>query len=470
MELGTKILQTADKLIELHSYSKVVMSVIEYLNEIGEDPSDQFRYKYLIESMIFHLGRLMIKEKQIEEDYNIEGMGKGTDIYSNLYNEVQNLEMGQEVKNYKQLCAILNQPILPGGDQKKAQIKEFERYFQYVKVGNKFIVTDIYDEPLEKDDKRRLGKNNIYIKLIEVILLHHFLLTGEDVCVMTKKNILKTLGMINEKYKKVDIKYLMSIDSNITKFQINNFYFRAEQRLDQILFRALDNLEKRKLLYYKKETVIVTNEGDRFIANDDDMRLINAVYRSVLDCMGLIHIRQVYLKFKTDQFYEKVNEKLSELYDWQFIYKQYRFIYTPRDIKNDIPRSQIELKKLMLNDQTLKSINDNAITSYDRQTKKWNKYWEIAHEKAKQDYTVFYNVDGGMVDVFDLLSEKTINDMVVDEKGNKVYHYPSYYLEAQKLLADELLSIRLPSNKRLLLPNYNNDDIDDLFSHLLKEA
>jgi len=74
-----------------------------------------------------------------------------------LYNHVQKLELGQEVNNYKQLCALLNQPVLPGGDQKKVQIKDFRRYFQFEKSGYKFIITDIFDTPLAKEDKRTMS-------------------------------------------------------------------------------------------------------------------------------------------------------------------------------------------------------------------------------------------------------------------------------------------------------------------------
>ncbi len=37
-----------------------------------------------------------------------------------------------------------------GDDEAKAQLKDFVRYFEYEKVGHKFVITDIYDEPLAK--------------------------------------------------------------------------------------------------------------------------------------------------------------------------------------------------------------------------------------------------------------------------------------------------------------------------------
>ena len=63
------------------------------------------------------------------------------------------LKVGMTVKNYKELCELLKQEVTTG-NAKKYQLKEFECYFDWEKSGQKFIITDIYDTPLEKDDKR----------------------------------------------------------------------------------------------------------------------------------------------------------------------------------------------------------------------------------------------------------------------------------------------------------------------------
>ena len=86
-------------------------------------------------------------------------------INDDLYNHVQKLELGQEVKNYKQLCALLNKPDYQGGCQRKSQLQDFQRYFAYQKVGRKFVITDIFDTPLAKEDKRKMGNNRERYKI-----------------------------------------------------------------------------------------------------------------------------------------------------------------------------------------------------------------------------------------------------------------------------------------------------------------
>lgn len=57
--------------------------------------------------------------------------------------DIDKLQVGMIVKNYKELCSLLDEPV-KDGNSKKAQLKEFERYFRYHKEGNKFVIDEIY--------------------------------------------------------------------------------------------------------------------------------------------------------------------------------------------------------------------------------------------------------------------------------------------------------------------------------------
>ena len=69
-------------------------------------------------------------------------------------NSMNNVNVGQEFKNYKELCAYLGEQE-KGGKSKDLQIKDWERYFSFEKQGHKFIITDVYDIPKEKVRKQR---------------------------------------------------------------------------------------------------------------------------------------------------------------------------------------------------------------------------------------------------------------------------------------------------------------------------
>ena len=66
---------------------------------------------------------------------------------------LENLEL-KTYKNYKELCGILEEPI-KGGKSKQLQMKDFERYFEFHKEGNKIVIDNIFSEEKEKIDMRK---------------------------------------------------------------------------------------------------------------------------------------------------------------------------------------------------------------------------------------------------------------------------------------------------------------------------
>lgn len=60
--------------------------------------------------------------------------------------KLENIYEGLVVKSYRQLCELLEIEIT-GGNSKKAQLKELERFVKYHKEGNKFIIDEdkLYD-------------------------------------------------------------------------------------------------------------------------------------------------------------------------------------------------------------------------------------------------------------------------------------------------------------------------------------
>lgn len=75
------------------------------------------------------------------------------------YKEI--LYVGQIIKNYKVLCELLNEEI-KSGTSRECQHKEWLRYFDYEKQGQKYIITKIYETPLEKKDGRHNGNHTIH--------------------------------------------------------------------------------------------------------------------------------------------------------------------------------------------------------------------------------------------------------------------------------------------------------------------
>ena len=68
--------------------------------------------------------------------------------------DLNSLNEGMIVKNYRELCDLLGVNI-KDGKSRKLQIEEWKRYFDFERQGNKYIINKIYNTPLPipKQDK-----------------------------------------------------------------------------------------------------------------------------------------------------------------------------------------------------------------------------------------------------------------------------------------------------------------------------
>lgn len=83
------------------------------------------------------------------------------------------LKQNQIFNNYKEICKFLGEPSYQGGKQRQLQLKDWERYFRWEKQGYKFIITEVFDIPQEKIDKRG-GNNNKNVKPMMDYLMSEF--------------------------------------------------------------------------------------------------------------------------------------------------------------------------------------------------------------------------------------------------------------------------------------------------------
>lgn len=280
------------------------------------------------------------------------------------------LEKGMVIKNYKDLCKLLNQKEC-NGNSRKAQLKEFERYFAWEKSGQKYIITEIYDKPLPSTDKRKQGNHSIYVKYIEVLLLSFLAQKEEYTYALTQKNWWKELGIVNQKYgrdtkaEKLYLKNLKKLDSSVTDFEINNFFGRTHRRLTDLFTSALKSLRNRRLIDFDKYTVINKGGKKYYKASPQNLKDILDTERTVLKEMGYEKMIQVQLSSRTGEYYERVNEILWEKYKIAFYYKQIQIVYVHDQIINALPDIEKELKKELLNSEIIKSLNKQADEFYE---------------------------------------------------------------------------------------------------------
>ncbi len=342
----------------------------------------------------------------------------------------KNLRQGNVINNYKELCILLHEEIKEG-NSKKAQLKEFERYFQYKKHGHKFIILNIYDNPLPKNDKRKNSNRKIYVTYIESILLTYLFKSDNNTEYFTKKQLWLILGMVNQSYENITIDKLRETDSRVTRWELNKFYQNCDYKLSSILFSALNSLKNRSLITYEEEYVIINeldNKTQTYIADNNEKKAILEAEKIILDEMSLFSKSHAISCFKLNKFYTNVNKFLYEKYKWKMVYKRYKIIFLDKKyLKMALNENEILLRKLLLNERVIEAVNKRAE--------------KISKSQEKKLDDVYKEVTDKMIETDKLWSLIELPDKETIKKECGIFTYPDYFIEIQKNLSQKLLKI-----------------------------
>lgn len=369
------------------------------------------------------------------------------------------------VKNYKLMCGLIGEDETTG-NSKKAQLNRWKRYFDFYKEGQRFVITEIYDEPFATDDARK-RKEGLYVKYIELLLLEYLSKQSNYKVTVGSREMYRILGMTNENYSirskmksiaanevirqtmtKNENRFVFTNPPVVSDFNINNFYFRAEQKLNKILYSALNSMKNRFLIDYKKVNLIAElvelENGCHYLnyrestAYED--KLILEAKKLIISQMGYNNVTEIMLCYKCEEFYNRFNEYVKEHYGWERCYPQLRVVYID-DISKQIPLKAEEIRKLSYDDKK-SQLNAEIIKSLNIQAEK---RFEDNCKKIETEY------DGEWGD-FNKMSE------------NVPFTYESDYVEIQRALADYLLNIHFEisdmkkkiSEKRTVTTNESN--------------
>lgn len=173
-----------------------------------------------------------------------------------------NISTGLVLKNYKHLCQVLNEPV-KAGNSKKAQLKEFTRYFDYTTDGYKIIITHMYDQPLDKIDGR--GGATHYVahseRMGSILLYLHSKKNIDGELFMPIHTLLKEMNMINSNYSFANSnRKKTSVYLDIGELVLEEFFDKTKQTFKRNVESMLDRLKNRVLIdWYKVKTVCVAN-------------------------------------------------------------------------------------------------------------------------------------------------------------------------------------------------------------------
>lgn len=263
--------------------------------------------------------------------------------------DIKKIQENQIIKSYKQLCEILNIKV-NNGNAKKSTLKELERYFEYHKEGQKFIIDKKRDKPLP--EIKRGGNNTKFSNpLRNNILLYLCNTYGEQIfsnnekefeaqaVYVSKKNLLNEMSMVNNDY--VDYYNIqghkrLSTEENIPIDHIDFLYKIVNDKCKSIE-TALKGLYNERVLRWEKahkvcEREFVYDEDDYEIeieneffeeedynkrthrpATEDEENLIFESQKEALSIMGYKNVQAVYLTNGYERFCELSNKILTRM-------------------------------------------------------------------------------------------------------------------------------------------------------------
>ncbi|MBX0320160.1 hypothetical protein [Shouchella clausii] len=240
---------------------------------------------------------------------------------------VENLKKNMHIKNYRELCQILDIEV-KAGNSKKTQLAELQRYCSYKKVGHAFYIEDIYQETKPRIDKRKNGKgNSVFSDIMQILILDTLVRERKEgsTIVKTRNQLLFALGAINEFYTyHQERPFALSEQTGIDAPTIKDFYETSNSNFKGILETALNALRKKSLLMYDKVNMVAHKNIYREAASEEKELILKAEIETLKE-LGLKDIHAAITSGKWDQFKKRQKLKLKELgAEFTFSYVAYR--------------------------------------------------------------------------------------------------------------------------------------------------
>ena len=148
---------------------------------------------------------------------------------------------------------------------------------------------------------------------------------------------------------------------------------------------------------------------------------------------------------RLNEFYNKVNEILFDMYGWERKYERIKIIFNEADIQEAITKNEYELQMLYLNELVIGSIDKNAQTVSDNRMKKALIEYDEYVENWKED-------NWGKVPAL-----KDVEEIVT---------YPKYYVDIQRKLSQKFLSIKYEKAQEEEKRKQYDKELDDIFANL----
>ena len=357
--------------------------------------------------------------------------------------KTENISVGQCVKNYKELCSLLDDTIKEGARNRQFQHKDWERYFSFDKNGHKYIITEIYSEPIPKVENRgksegsRNNYKGIYAEIIDVLLLQYLLKEEsnlKDTCKIytTNNKIAEATGIINCNYRTAfsnQEKFYNTVkkefDIKTNTYCMKDVFDMIKTKIREIVKASLDRLQKSEQLEYESCYFVYMSPTYR-PPYKSELDAIHIAEEDTMKEMGVEHKKQIDNNQKlSKEFNNKVLKKVQEKFTYiQGIYKGYTIsLWDDFEIKSDI-----EIKYLMkkLNHLVIDSLCDKPPKIYEKTKEENGEGWSGSrnpflkpwvYDRLSNKYIQHCN---NFINILCNIKAKNISEQIINCKNRKI--------------------------------------------------
>lgn len=333
-------------------------------------------------------------------------------------------------------------------NSKKAQFKELDRFCIYHKEGNKFIIDEIYETPLPKQENKG---NSIYAENIDKLIIHMCSETENSkyhYSEFSTNGILNKLHIINSNY---------SIGrNNMDKFSrylevpietLYDFFNSTYKKNKDILEGGLKRLKGRCLIDWYKLTKVCPVEGDFRNATDGELEGIKEIEQEVLSNMYLESKKDVFLRGKWNMFQKEVSKMLREMMELEYYFEAYHIVSTKKFRAMLLEEREKENIEWELN----YDIQESAIKSAEkRHNKIYEEYRPTTTLKKRTSFGIpYYDKDKNRLSnhyvddtkrvvkvCIDTINPISLWEAIKDIENKKYTYAESTYTDTQKELMD----------------------------------
>ena len=244
----------------------------------------------------------------------------------------ENIKVGDVYKNYPALCEALGIEA-KRGDSKKKQLREIEEVLKYKRIGNSFVIEEVYEKrhvsihtsTKSNKSKRKKRKRPLYYHFsnyVQPLLLHYlYYSTEEKVMNVSMLTLFKTLGLLGQSYDFYEnAKDFRLENTDISISEIRLLKNRAYKKCYSIIMYSLTRLKNQNLIRYEIIDKLTVDGNERF-ATTEESCIITQERQKLFRELKCKDISAVYIKGLMKKYDIELKTRLEEKYNWTKVRK-----------------------------------------------------------------------------------------------------------------------------------------------------